>query len=62
MVSVDQNVENKPSDDGKSKVCKKEETPEGKSKLSEDTRDDIEENLQCIICQEIMHDCIRYVS
>lgn len=23
-------------------------------------KDDIEENLQCMICQEIMHDCIRY--
>ena len=35
------------------------ESAESKSKQSENTRDDIEENLQCIICQEIMHDCIR---
>ena len=44
---------------GDSEVKAGEESAESKSKQSENTRDDIEENLQCIICQEIMHDCIR---
>jgi hypothetical protein len=29
------------------------------SKPCIEEKDDIEENLQCMICQEIMHDCIR---
>ena len=33
--------------------------PETKGQTEGSSRDDIEENLQCIICQEIMHDCIR---
>ena len=44
---------------GEESKDKTKESAESKSKQSENTRDDIEENLQCIICQEIMHDCIR---
>lgn len=30
------------------------------SKSNVEEKDDIEENLICMICQEIMHDCIRF--
>ena len=32
-----------------------------KKKKNESERDDFEETLTCAICQEILHDCIRYV-
>lgn len=38
---------------------KEKEEVECKSKTRDNEKDDIEENLQCMICQEIMHDCIR---
>ena len=39
------------------------ETTDDKAKKAppEDTTDDIEEALLCTICQELLHDCIRYI-
>ncbi|KAL4223431.1 hypothetical protein ACF0H5_016902 [Mactra antiquata] len=44
----------KAADINSDNVCDKKDT----NKVADDTRDDIEENLQCMICQEIMYDCI----
>lgn len=55
---TENNTNKKTGADNKEKAQKECSKEEKISKLKGIEKDDIEENLQCMICQEIMHDCI----